>query len=143
MPAIQPSLTSCVQSAATQNRSSPLSKRLSALAAASAICESSLTASLVTSLKCQRATRRACPPEYERRQTLTNSERYTTPELRDWEKKVLGAEERIIQLEAELFNDVCRQVAAETKRIQATARALAALDALGLARLKLPRAGDL
>jgi DNA mismatch repair protein MutS len=70
------------------------------------------------------------PPEYERRQTLTNAERFTTPELRDWEKKVLGAEERIIQLEAELFNDVCRQVAAETKRIQATARAFAALDAL-------------
>ncbi|HEX3282620.1 MAG TPA: DNA mismatch repair protein MutS [Pyrinomonadaceae bacterium] len=71
------------------------------------------------------------PPEYERRQTLTNAERYTTPELRDWEKKVLGAEERIGQLEADLFNDVCRQVAAETKRIQGTARALAALDALG------------
>jgi DNA mismatch repair protein MutS len=70
------------------------------------------------------------PAEYERRQTLTNAERFTTPELRDWEKKVLGAEERIVQMEAELFNDVCRQVAAETKRIQATARALAALDAL-------------
>src|ERR1043166_1722829 len=38
------------------------------------------------------------PPEYERRQTLTNAERFTTPELRDWEKKVLGAEERIGQL---------------------------------------------
>jgi DNA mismatch repair protein MutS len=70
------------------------------------------------------------PAEYERRQTLTNAERFTTPELRDWEKKVLGAEERIIQLEAELFNDVCRQVAAATKRIQATARAFANLDAL-------------
>ncbi|HSS19409.1 MAG TPA: DNA mismatch repair protein MutS [Pyrinomonadaceae bacterium] len=70
------------------------------------------------------------PPEYERRQTLSNAERFTTPELREWEKKVLGAEERIIQLEAELFTDVCRQVAGETKRIQATARALAALDAL-------------
>ena len=70
------------------------------------------------------------PDEYERRQTLTNAERFTTSELRDWEKKVLGAEERIIQLEVEIFNDVCRQVAAETKRIQGTARALAALDAL-------------
>jgi DNA mismatch repair protein MutS len=70
------------------------------------------------------------PAEYERRQTLTNAERFTTPELRDWEKKVLGAEERIIQLEAELFNDVCRQVAAATKRIQGTARAVAALDAI-------------
>ena len=70
------------------------------------------------------------PVEYERRQTLANAERFTTPELRDWEKKVLGAEERIVQLEMELFTDVCRQIAAETKRIQMTARALAALDVL-------------
>ena len=70
------------------------------------------------------------PVEYERRQTLANAERFTTPELRDWEKKVLGAEERIVQLETELFTDVCRQIAAETKRIQMTARALAALDVL-------------
>src|SRR6185436_5906486 len=68
------------------------------------------------------------PGEYERRQTLANAERFTTPELRDWEKKVLGAEERIVQLETELFTDVCRQIGAETKRIQMTARALAALD---------------
>jgi DNA mismatch repair protein MutS len=70
------------------------------------------------------------PAEYERRQTLANAERFTTPELRDWEKKVLGADERIVQLETELFTDVCRQIAAETKRIQMTARALAALDVL-------------
>ena len=70
------------------------------------------------------------PAEYERRQTLTNAERFTTPELRDWEKKVLGAEDRIIEVENTLFADICRQVAAETKRIQATARSLAALDAL-------------
>ena len=70
------------------------------------------------------------PENYERRQTLANAERYTTPELRDWEKKVLGAEERITRLETELFTDVCRQIATNTKRIQATARALAALDAL-------------
>ena len=70
------------------------------------------------------------PIEYERRQTLANAERYTTPELKEWEKKVLGADERIIQLETELFTEVCRQVAAESRRIQATARALAAMDAL-------------
>jgi DNA mismatch repair protein MutS len=70
------------------------------------------------------------PADYERRQTLANAERFTTPELREIEKKVLGAEERIIQLETELFTDVCRQIAAETRRIQMTARALAALDAL-------------
>ncbi len=70
------------------------------------------------------------PSNYERRQTLANAERYTTPELKDWEKKVLGAEERIVQLETEIFTDVCRQAAAESKRIQATARALAAMDAI-------------
>ena len=70
------------------------------------------------------------PAEYERRQTLANAERFTTPELREWEKKVLGADERIIQLESELFAEVCRRIGAETKRIQMTARALAALDAL-------------
>ncbi len=70
------------------------------------------------------------PGNYERRQTLANAERYTTPELKDWERKVLGAEERIIQLETEIFGDVCRQVAAESKRIQSSARALAAMDAL-------------
>jgi DNA mismatch repair protein MutS len=70
------------------------------------------------------------PPDYERRQTLANAERFTTPELREIEKKVLGAEERIIQLETEIFGEVCRQIAAETKRIQITARALAALDAI-------------
>ena len=70
------------------------------------------------------------PADYERRQTLANAERFTTPELREIEKKVLGAEERIIQLETELFGDVCRQIASETKRIQITARALAALDVL-------------
>ncbi|HXD30743.1 MAG TPA: DNA mismatch repair protein MutS [Pyrinomonadaceae bacterium] len=70
------------------------------------------------------------PADYERRQTLANAERYTTPELKDWEKKVLGAEERIVQIETELFTELCRQIAAQTKRLQATARALAAIDAL-------------
>jgi DNA mismatch repair protein MutS len=70
------------------------------------------------------------PDDYERRQTLANAERYTTPELKEWERKVLGAEDRIKQLETEIFAEVCAQVSAETRRIQATARALASLDAL-------------
>jgi DNA mismatch repair protein MutS len=70
------------------------------------------------------------PPDYERRQTLANAERFTTTALKEWEAKVLGAEERIGQMEAEIFALVCRQVAAETSRIQATARALACLDAV-------------
>src|SRR5882724_10326485 len=70
------------------------------------------------------------PADYERRQTLANAERYTTPQLKEWESKILGAEERILQLETEVFGLVCRKVAAETVRIQATARALACLDAI-------------
>jgi DNA mismatch repair protein MutS len=70
------------------------------------------------------------PADYERRQTLANAERFTTTALKEWESKVLGAEERILQLESEIFSLVCRQVAAETARIQATARALGCLDAL-------------
>jgi len=70
------------------------------------------------------------PVDYERRQTLANAERFTTPSLKEWETKVLGAEERILQLESEIFGTICRQVAAQTARIQTTARALSCLDAL-------------
>ncbi|HEX6187525.1 MAG TPA: DNA mismatch repair protein MutS [Pyrinomonadaceae bacterium] len=70
------------------------------------------------------------PDDYERRQTLANAERFTTPALKEYEAKVLGAEERILQMESEMFSLVCRQVASETLRIQATARALACLDAV-------------
>lgn len=70
------------------------------------------------------------PADYERRQTLTNAERYTTPELKDWERHVLGAEERMLELEASIFIEIRSRVAAETKVLQATARALATLDAL-------------
>jgi DNA mismatch repair protein MutS len=70
------------------------------------------------------------PDDYERRQTLANAERFTTPELKEWERKVLGAEERITQLEQEIFLDVRNRVRAETQKLQSTARALATLDAL-------------
>jgi DNA mismatch repair protein MutS len=70
------------------------------------------------------------PPDYERRQTLANAERFTTPELKSWEARVLGADDRIRQLETEIFTQVCSQISAETRRIQTTARALAMLDAL-------------
>ena len=70
------------------------------------------------------------PGDYERRQTLANSERFTTPALKEYEAKVLGAEERILQMESEIVSLICRQVAAETPRIQSTARGLACLDAV-------------
>jgi len=70
------------------------------------------------------------PADYERRQTLANAERFTTPELKDWERKVLGAEERIKELETTIFAEVRARVAQETKRLQATARAIALIDVL-------------
>src|ERR1043166_8678905 len=80
------------------------------------------------------------PDDYERRQTLANAERFTTSALKEWEAKVLGAEERMLQVEAEVFSAICRAVSAETPRILATARALACLDALsGLAETAVKR----
>jgi DNA mismatch repair protein MutS len=70
------------------------------------------------------------PADYERKQTLVNSERYTTPELKEYEAKVLGAEERILELETQLFTDVRRAVAQEARRIQGMARAVALLDVI-------------
>lgn len=70
------------------------------------------------------------PDDYERRQTLTNAERYTTPELKEWERKVLGADERIKELEIALFAEVRTAIVAETKSLQATAKAFAMLDVL-------------
>ncbi len=71
----------------------------------------------------------AVPPEYERRQTLANAERFVTPELKEREAAILGAEERLRALEYGLFAEVRARVAAEAARIQATAAALATLDA--------------
>lgn len=70
------------------------------------------------------------PDDYLRRQTLTNAERFTTTQLKEWESKVLGAEERIVELEVELFQQLRAKVKAETNNLQTTARALATLDAL-------------
>ena len=76
------------------------------------------------------------PADYDRRQTLTGAERYITPELKTYEAKVLGAEERIALREAELVDALRRRVAAEIARVQATAAALARLDVwAGLADL--------
>jgi len=68
------------------------------------------------------------PGDYERRQTLTGAERYVTPELKQYEAKVLGAEERIATREAEVIDGLRRRVADVIGRVQATAAVLAGLD---------------
>jgi DNA mismatch repair protein MutS len=72
----------------------------------------------------------AVPPDYHRKQTIAGGERFITPALKEYEEKVLGADERILERELELFERIRLAVAAETPRIQATARALATLDVL-------------
>ncbi len=69
------------------------------------------------------------PSDYERRQTLTGAERYVTPELKEYEAKVLGAEERIAAREAEVLDQLRRRVGEVIARVQATAGHLARLDA--------------
>ena len=86
------------------------------------------------------AQRDRVPPDYVRKQTLKNAERYITTELKDYETDVLTAQDRAIQLEAELFEQVRGQVAAHTQRLLGAGRAMAAIDVLaGLAQLTIER----
>jgi DNA mismatch repair protein MutS len=71
------------------------------------------------------------PEHYIRKQTLVNAERFITPELKEFETRVLGAEEAICQLEYRLFEEVRKRVSDETARLQKTASAIAILDILG------------
>ena len=70
------------------------------------------------------------PPHYIRKQTVANGERYITPELKAMEGKILGAEERSVKLEYELFQRVREEILGQLPRIQQTASALAQLDVL-------------
>ena len=71
------------------------------------------------------------PPDYIRKQTIANGERFITPELKEMEGKILGAEERSVKLEYELFQRVREAVLERLAEIQQTAAALAQLDVLG------------
>lgn len=75
------------------------------------------------------ANKEKAPADYIRKQTLVNSERYVTPELKEYEEKVLHAEEKIYELESQLFNEVRLLIAAEAQEIQNNARMIAMLDA--------------
>ncbi|MDE5608259.1 MAG: DNA mismatch repair protein MutS [Muribaculaceae bacterium] len=78
------------------------------------------------------------PPEWIRKQTLVNAERYITQELKDYEEKILGAQERIEIIETRLYNDLVAAVAAFIPAIQVDAAMIARLDCLvGLTRVAL------
>ncbi len=71
------------------------------------------------------------PQDYERKQTLVGAERFTTPELKEYETKILDAQEKIVEIERRLFAELRTAIAAEAKRIRQTALALAEVDVLG------------
>ena len=85
-------------------------------------------------IEISKANLHAAPADYQRKQTIAGGERFTTPALKEYEEKVLGADERILERELEIYERLRTGVAAEAPRVQDTARALATLDVLaGLA----------
>jgi DNA mismatch repair protein MutS len=70
------------------------------------------------------------PADYERKQTLVNAERFTAPELKEYERKILAADERISEIERQLFIDIRSGVAAHAVRLRRTAAAIAQMDVL-------------
>jgi DNA mismatch repair protein MutS len=91
-------------------------------------------------LEISHANRGRVPPDYERRQTLTNGERYVTPELKQYEERVLHAEEQIAALESTLYAGLLDELARHQGGLRATAAAVARVDAtLSLAEVAAAR----
>jgi DNA mismatch repair protein MutS len=70
------------------------------------------------------------PADFERKQTLVNAERFTSPELKEYERKILAADERIAEIEKQLYVDVRSRIATQAVRLRRTATAIAKLDVL-------------
>ena len=104
-------------------------------------------------LEVTKANARSVPVDYERKQTLVNAERFTTPELKDYETRILTAQERSLEIERRLFAELRTQLLAAAGRIRATARKVAEIDLLasfahlaalrGWSRPEVDNSGDL
>ena len=79
-------------------------------------------------LEVTHANTQAVPENYIRKQTLTNAERYITPELKEYETLILNADERLIEIEQRLFKELCAQIAARSAVLLSTARSIAQID---------------
>jgi DNA mismatch repair protein MutS len=91
-------------------------------------------------IEISRANFHLAPADYERKQTLVNAERFTSPELKEYEQKVLAADERILEIERQLFLEIRSSIAAKATRLRRTAAAVAQLDVLTcLAKLAADR----
>jgi DNA mismatch repair protein MutS len=82
-------------------------------------------------IEVSKANLHAVPDDYQRKQTIAGGERFVTPALKEHEERVLGADEKIVERELEIFEALRARVAGEAPRVLDTARAVAALDALG------------
>jgi len=82
-------------------------------------------------LEVTKANAKSVPADYERKQTLVNAERFTTPELKDLEVKILTAQERSDEIERRIFAELRRQLLANAARIRETSRVIARIDLLG------------
>jgi DNA mismatch repair protein MutS len=82
-------------------------------------------------LEVTKANAKAVPADYERKQTLVNAERFTTPELKEYEAKILTAQERSGEIERRLFDELRRQLLQAAGRMRETARRIAEIDLLG------------
>lgn len=81
-------------------------------------------------IEISRANMHLAPPDYERKQTLANAERFTAPELKEYERKVLEADDRISEIERRLFAELREWIATQAPRLRRTAAAIAHLDVL-------------
>src|SRR5437870_2293477 len=81
-------------------------------------------------LEISKANLQLVPPDYERRQTLVNAKRFSTPELKQYEAKILDAQEKIVEIERRIFAQLRTFIAGEARRIRQTALALAEVDVL-------------
>lgn len=81
-------------------------------------------------IEISKANLRLAPSDYERKQTLVNAERFTAPELKDYEHKVLDADERILEIERRLYREIRETIAAQASRLRQTSSAIAQLDVL-------------
>jgi DNA mismatch repair protein MutS len=81
-------------------------------------------------IEISRANFHLAPADYERKQTLVNAERFTSSELKEYERKVLAADERILEIERQLFTEIRSSIAREAARLRRTATAVAQLDVL-------------
>jgi DNA mismatch repair protein MutS len=81
-------------------------------------------------IEVSRANLDSVPADYIRKQTLAEAERFFTPELKEYESLILNAQEKMIDLEAAIFRQLCQQISAVAEQILATARAIAQIDAL-------------